>query len=94
MTGFLGANGAGKTTTMRMIMGLLEPTDGQVLYGGRPITAADRTGFGYMPEERGLYPKQAILAQLVYLGQLRGMSASTARTIATDHLTELGLGGA
>ncbi|MGV3017292.1 ABC transporter ATP-binding protein [Rothia sp. 88186D007BW] len=92
MTGFLGANGAGKTTTMRMIMGLLEPTAGQVLYGGRAITAADRAGFGYMPEERGLYPKQAILAQLVYLGQLRGMSASTARTIATKHLTELGLG--
>ena len=92
MTGFLGANGAGKTTTMRMIMGLLEPTEGQVFYGGRPITASDRARFGYMPEERGLYPKQAILAQLVYLGQLRGMKAETARTIATTHLTELGLG--
>lgn len=92
MTGFLGANGAGKTTSMRMMMGLLEPTAGQVLYRDRPITAADRAGFGYMPEERGLYPKQPILAQLIYLGQLRGMSATAARTVATEHLTELGLG--
>ncbi|WP_421082980.1 ABC transporter ATP-binding protein [Rothia nasimurium] len=92
MTGFLGANGAGKTTTMRMLMGLLEPTAGQVLYGGRPITSADRARFGYMPEERGLYPKQAIVAQLIYLGQLRGMSAAAARDIATEHLTALGLG--
>lgn len=92
MTGFLGANGAGKTTSMRMMMGLLEPTAGQVLYRDRPITAADRAGFGYMPEERGLYPKQPILSQLIYLGQLRGMSAVAARTVATEHLTELGLG--
>lgn len=92
MTGFLGANGAGKTTTMRMIMGLLEPTAGTVLYRGRDITAADRASFGYMPEERGLYPKQPILAQLIYLGQLRGMSASAAKSLATEHLAELGLG--
>lgn len=92
MTGFLGANGAGKTTTMRMVMGLLEPTAGQVLYGGRPITATDRATFGYMPEERGLYPKQPILDQLVYLGQLRGMSTAQARQVATEHLTALGLG--
>lgn len=92
MTGFLGANGAGKTTTMRMIMGLLEPTAGQVLYIGRPMTAEDRASFGYMPEERGLYPKQPILNQLIYLGQLRGLSAAEARDTATGHLTTLGLG--
>lgn len=92
MTGFLGANGAGKTTTMRMIMGLLEPTAGQVLYRGRPMTAEDRASFGYMPEERGLYPKQPILNQLIYLGQLRGLSAAEARDTATGHLTTLGLG--
>lgn len=92
MTGFLGANGAGKTTTMRMIMGLLEPTSGAVLYGGRPMNLADRASFGYMPEERGLYPKQNILDQLVYLGQLRGMSSSSAKARATELLTELGLG--
>ncbi|WP_026818277.1 ABC transporter ATP-binding protein [Arthrobacter castelli] len=79
MTGFVGANGAGKTTTMRMIMGVLAIHSGQVEWNGRPITAADRTRFGYMPEERGLYPKQQVLDQLVYLGQLRGMSQGDAR---------------
>ena len=53
MTGFVGANGAGKTTTMRMIVGVLKPTSGQVLWSGRPITAEDRRTIGYMPEERG-----------------------------------------
>lgn len=92
MTGFLGANGAGKTTTMRMIMGLLEPTSGDVLYDGEPINTDHRRTFGYMPEERGLYPKQGILDQLIYLGQLRGLTAAESRTRATDYLTELGLG--
>lgn len=90
--GFVGANGAGKTTTMRMIMGLLAPTAGEVLWNGRPATDADRRGFGYMPEERGLYPKQPILTQLVYLGELRGMPAADARSEATELLTALGLG--
>ena len=72
LTGFVGGNGAGKTTTMRMIMGLLGIHGGEVLWDGRPITAADRRRFGYMPEERGLYPKQKILDQLVYLGELLG----------------------
>ncbi|GAB3260548.1 ABC transporter ATP-binding protein [Arthrobacter pigmenti] len=79
MTGFVGANGAGKTTTMRMIMGVLAIHSGQVEWNGRPITAVDRARFGYMPEERGLYPKQQVLDQLVYLGQLRGMSQGDAR---------------
>lgn len=79
MTGFVGANGAGKTTTMRMIMGVLAIHSGRVEWNGRPITAADRARFGYMPEERGLYPKQQVLDQLVYLGQLRGMSQGDAR---------------
>ena len=55
MIGFVGGNGAGKTTTMRMIMGLLAPDSGQVNLNGRPITRSDRSRFGYMPEERGLY---------------------------------------
>src|SRR3954468_4473777 len=54
LTGFVGGNGAGKTTTMRMVMGVLSVTAGEVLWGGRPITAADRRQLGYMPEERGL----------------------------------------
>ena len=93
MTGFVGANGAGKTTTMRMIMGVLTSHGGEVLVDGRPITADDRSTFGYMPEERGLYPKQPILDQLVYLGQLHRMTASDARTQAQDLLDRFQLGG-
>jgi ABC-2 type transport system ATP-binding protein len=91
LTGFVGGNGAGKTTTMRMLMGVLSPSGGEVLWEGRPITALDRRQFGYMPEERGLYPKQAVLDQLVYLGRLRGLSASSARASVTTHLERLGL---
>ncbi len=91
LTGFVGGNGAGKTTTMRMIMGVLAPTSGEVLWDGRPITAGDRRTFGYMPEERGLYPKQPVLDQLVYLGRLRGLSTAAARASVTEHLERLGL---
>ncbi|WP_127131897.1 ABC transporter ATP-binding protein [Georgenia sp. SYP-B2076] len=93
MTGFVGANGAGKTTTMRMIMGVLAIHGGEVLWGGRPITARDRARFGYMPEERGLYPKQSIIDQLTYLGQLRGMTRRDAGAEATRMLDRFGLGG-
>lgn len=90
--GFVGGNGAGKTTTMRMIMGLLTPTSGQVLWNDRPITAEDRRQFGYMPEERGLYPKEAVIDQLIYLAQLHGASKAAARSEATDLLERFGLG--
>ncbi|GAA2173383.1 ATP-binding cassette domain-containing protein [Arthrobacter parietis] len=92
MTGFVGANGAGKTTTMRMIMGVLTAHAGAVLMDDRPVTAADRATFGYMPEERGLYPKQPILDQLVYLGQLHRMSQADARSRAQDLLERFQLG--
>ena len=91
MTGFVGGNGAGKTTTMRMIMGVLEPSAGDVLWEGRPITSAERRAIGYMPEERGLYPKQPLIDQLVYLAQLRGVTASAARTRGLDLLERFGL---
>lgn len=93
MIGFVGGNGAGKTTTMRMMMGLLSPDAGEVLWQGRPATFVDRSHFGYMPEERGLYPKQPILDQLVYLARLKGMSGSAARAEATQILERFGLGG-
>ena len=90
MTGFVGANGAGKTTTMRMIVGVLKPTSGQVLWSGRPITTEDRRTIGYMPEERGLYPKQPVIDQLVYLARIKGASAQTARTEAMEYLDRFG----
>lgn len=74
MFGMLGANGAGKTTTFRMILGLLEPTDGIVSLEGKKITHADSGKIGYLPEERGLYPKLKVSEQLIYLGRLRGRS--------------------
>jgi ABC-2 type transport system ATP-binding protein len=92
LTGFVGGNGAGKTTTMRMIMGLLGIDAGEVLWKGEPITAAVRRRCGYMPEERGLYPKQKVLDQLVYLGELSGMPAGDARQSAQEHLERFGLG--
>ncbi len=91
LTGFVGGNGAGKTTTMRIVMGLLAPDDGEVRWRGRPVTRADRRSFGYMPEERGLYPKQPVLDQLVYLGRLRGLSSAGARASVVEHLERLGL---
>ncbi|GAA6525015.1 ATP-binding cassette domain-containing protein [Intrasporangium sp. DVR] len=93
LTGFVGGNGAGKTTTMRMVMGVLAMTSGEVLWRGRPVTREDRRTFGYMPEERGLYPKQPVLDQLVYLGRLRGLSAAAAKRTVLDHLEVLGLAG-
>ncbi|MBC9718873.1 ABC transporter ATP-binding protein [Streptomyces sp. TRM66268-LWL] len=91
MTGFVGGNGAGKTTTMRMIMGVLALTDGEIRWNGAPATSQARRGFGYMPEERGLYPKQPVLNQLVYLGRLRGLSAQAAHRSATDLIERLAL---
>ena len=92
MVGFVGGNGAGKTTTMRMIMGILTPTAGQSRWQGEELTRAMRSRFGYMPEERGLYPKQPVLDQLVYLGRLHGMTPAAAKARVRDLLERFGLG--
>ncbi|KRB76893.1 ABC transporter ATP-binding protein [Nocardioides sp. Root190] len=92
LTGFVGGNGAGKTTTMRMAMGVLAHHAGEVRWQGRPVDAADRRRFGYMPEERGLYPKQPILEQLVYLARLRGLQPAAARGEIIELLERFGLG--
>ncbi|MHA7304403.1 ABC transporter ATP-binding protein [Arthrobacter sp. TMN-49] len=92
MTGFVGANGAGKTTTMRIIMGVLKSHAGSVRFNGAEITGQDRARFGYMPEERGLYPKQPVLDQLQYLGQLHGMTRGDARVEAMNLLERFGIG--
>src|SRR5262249_30325398 len=72
LTGFLGPNGAGKTTAMRAVFGLVELDAGTVRWHDRRILAAERARFGYMPEERGLYPGMRVRDQLVYLGELGG----------------------
>jgi ABC-2 type transport system ATP-binding protein len=92
MTGFVGGNGAGKTTTMRVILGVLSADSGTVTLDGAELTAEKRSHFGYMPEERGLYPKMRVLEQIVYLGRLHGMSASQAQDSADSLLDRLGLG--
>lgn len=92
LTGFVGGNGAGKTTTMRIILGLLSSDSGRVDLNDAPLTTADRRRFGYMPEERGLYPKMKVLEQIVYLARLHGFGKQEATERATALLTELGLG--
>ncbi|WFP17053.1 ABC transporter ATP-binding protein [Citricoccus muralis] len=91
MTGFVGGNGAGKTTTMRTILGVLTPDSGSIEVNGAPITADYRAAIGYMPEERGLYPKMKVLEQLVYLAQLHGMPAAEAKRRGADLLERLNL---
>lgn len=91
LVGFVGGNGAGKTTTMRMTMGLLQIHEGRVLWDGREMTTEDRRAIGYMPEERGLYPKQGIADQLVYLGRLHGMSRADAQRATAEHLERFSL---
>lgn len=77
--GFLGPNGAGKTTLIRIINRITIPTEGEVLFNGKPITDEDVNRIGYMPEERGLYRKMKVGEQTMYLAQLKGMSAQDAR---------------
>ncbi|MNC11610.1 putative ABC transporter ATP-binding protein YxlF [compost metagenome] len=76
--GLLGANGAGKTTTMRMVLGLIYPDAGSIRYNGKPYDTGITRMLGYLPEERGLYPKIKISEQLVYLAQLKGMNKKQA----------------
>ncbi|WP_337099960.1 ABC transporter ATP-binding protein [Paenibacillus sp. YIM B09110] len=76
--GLLGANGAGKTTTMRMVLGLIYPDEGNIYYHGKPYSSEQLKGLGYLPEERGLYPKVRVSDQIIYLAQLRGMSKKDA----------------
>jgi ABC-2 type transport system ATP-binding protein len=89
--GFVGRNGAGKTTTMRMICGLLAPDGGSVYWRGTAIDAKMRERIGYMPEERGLYPKMRVGDQLEYLAVLHGASHVGARAASRSWLERLGL---
>jgi ABC-2 type transport system ATP-binding protein len=91
VVGFLGPNGAGKTTTMRAVFGLTQLDAGGVKWNGQPVGPADRRRFGYMPEERGLYPAMLVGEQLEYLGRLHGMSADDAETATKTWLDRLGV---
>ena len=92
MVGFVGANGAGKTTTMRIALGVLAADSGTVTFRGRVPDLATRRRFGYMPEERGLYPKGRLLEQLVFLARLHGVDRGAAAKRGQDLLGRLGLG--
>lgn len=88
--GLLGRNGAGKTTTIRILMNVFPADGGEVLLDGKPIDY-DKIGIGYLPEERGLYPKKPIIDQLVYFAELKGMSAKNATKAVDYWLDRLGM---
>ena len=88
--GLLGRNGAGKTTTIRIIMNLFDPDHGEILFNGQKFNPRDHQ-IGYLPEERGLYPKKKVFEQLVYLGQLRGLSGKDAKENSMYWLDRLGV---
>src|ERR687895_1075245 len=91
VVGFVGPNGAGKTTAMRIALGVLEPDAGEVLWRGEPLTRAQQRLFGYMPEERGLYPKMRVDRHLRYLATLHGRDDGEAAEAATRWIERLGL---
>ncbi|GAB3648359.1 ABC transporter ATP-binding protein [Glycomyces tarimensis] len=91
VVGFVGANGAGKTTTMRIAMGVLAPDSGEIAYNGAPLGAEHRRRFGYMPSERGLYPKMKTADQVAYFGELHGMSRADAKRSTGELLEQLNL---
>jgi ABC-2 type transport system ATP-binding protein len=91
--GFLGPNGAGKTTTMRAIFGVTSLDAGEIRWRGRPVDEAARRTFGYMPEERGLYPAMELLDQVEYFALLHGLDGRTAAQAAGHWIGRLGLSG-
>ncbi|WP_434442984.1 ABC transporter ATP-binding protein [Lentzea sp. E54] len=93
MTGFLGANGSGKTTTMRIVLGVLAAHGGTVSWKGQELAAQSRPDFGYMPEERGLYPKMKVRDQITWLARLHGVDRETAQRNTDELLEDLELTG-
>ncbi len=91
LVGFVGPNGAGKSTTMRSIFGLVEPDAGSITWNGEPIGNEQLRGFGYMPEQRGLYPKMKIAQQVAFFAELKQVDRHVARSRAEEILASLGL---
>jgi len=89
--GFLGSNGSGKTTTIRALLGIYQPTGGNLLINGAPYTVDGEVQLGYLPEERGLYKKENVLDIMVYFGQLKGMARSDAKEWSLHYLDRVGL---
>jgi ABC-2 type transport system ATP-binding protein len=92
MVGFCGSNGAGKTTTMRIAMGLVRGDAGEVRWQGRVLGQEARRRVGYMPEERGLYPKMKVGEQVTYFARLHGLGAADAARASAEWVERLGLG--
>lgn len=89
--GFLGSNGSGKTTTIRALLGIYQPTGGELLIDGAPYTVDGDIKLGYLPEERGLYKKEPVLDIMMYFGQLKGMSRQEAKEWSLDYLKRVEL---
>lgn len=89
--GFLGTNGAGKTTTMRMILDIIRPDSGSITWNGTPTAEIPRSAFGYLPEERGLYPKMKVEEQLLFLAQLYGADREKAKATLDEWLERLSI---
>ena len=89
--GFLGSNGSGKTTTLRALLGLYEPTAGELLVDGKQFAVEDGVKLGYLPEERGLYKKEKVIDTMIYFGRLKGLSQEEARTFSMNYLERVGL---
>jgi ABC-2 type transport system ATP-binding protein len=92
IVGLVGRNGAGKTTTMRAVIGILPPDRGTIMWGGQPVGDRARLRFGYMPEERGLYPQMQLLDQVAYFARLHGLDQAAAVESGRRWLERLGLG--
>lgn len=89
--GFLGSNGSGKTTTLRALLGLYEPTSGELLIDGKPYAVDSQINLGYLPEERGLYKKEKVLDVMIYFGQLKGLSRDEAKEFSLNFLKRVDL---
>ena len=87
--GLIGQNGAGKTTTFRMILNFIEADSGSITWNGQPLTEKERHKIGFLPEERGLYQKESIEDQVLYLAELHGMNKAEAKEALTDWMNKL-----
>ncbi len=88
---FLGSNGSGKTSTVRTLLGIYEPSGGELLVNGKSLTPDTAAIVGYLPEERGLYTRAKVLDTMIYFGELKGMEHETARQFSLAYLERVEL---